>query len=77
MQKKLLCALLAIMVFSVPVFAAANFSDLPDSHWGYVSVARLVNSGTINGYQDGTFRPSGAVTRAEFVKMMCEGTVRR
>ena len=51
---------------------AADFSDLPSDHWAYSYVDSLVSAGTINGFEDGTFRPTGTVTRAEFVKMLDE-----
>lgn len=53
---------------TAPAFAS-SFSDL-NGHWGYDYVMTLVNDGTVNGYPDGTFRPDGTVTRAEFVKLI-------
>lgn len=50
--------------------SAVNFSDLAAEHWAYNNVMTLVNEGTVNGYEDGTFKPSKTVTRAEFVKMI-------
>ena len=49
---------------------AINFTDLASNHWAYKNIQTLVNEGTINGYEDGTFKPSKSVTRAEFVKML-------
>jgi len=77
MQKKLLCLILAISLFAIPAFAEVSFSDIDSSHWGYANVMKLVNDGTVKGYPDGTFKPAGQVTRAEFVKMMGEGSVKR
>lgn len=66
--------LIAAMLLSfAPSVFAADFSDLNSSHWAYTYVQTLVNDGTINGYADGTFRPEGTVTRAEFVKMIGNG----
>ena len=61
-----LLMLTGMMSFSV---LAADFADL-NGHWGYDFVMTLVNDGTVNGYPDGTFRPDGTVTRAEFVKIL-------
>ncbi len=78
MPKRILASLLAVMLLiSIPVFAEMNFSDLSKDHWAYSVVEKLVNDGTVNGFTDNTFRPSGTVTRAQFVKMMGEGTVVR
>ncbi len=78
MPKRILASLLAVMLLiSIPVFAEMNFSDLSKDHWAYQVVEKLVNDGTVNGFTDNTFRPSGTVTRAQFVKMMGEGTVMR
>ncbi|MBQ4527656.1 MAG: S-layer homology domain-containing protein [Clostridia bacterium] len=61
---------------STQVFAM-SFSDLPNDHWAISYVNTLVSDGTINGFEDGTFRPAGTVTRAEFVKMIGKGNTRR
>jgi hypothetical protein len=51
---------------------ASPFSDVPGSHWasGFITLAK--NAGIINGYPDGTFKPSNPVTYAEFAKMLVE-----
>ncbi len=72
MLKKLLSLCICTMMllsFGIGV-QAAGFSDLATNHWAYQNIMTLVEEGTINGYEDGTFRPSKTVTRAEFVKMI-------
>lgn len=69
MLKKLISCLLATMLLCSVAFAA-NFTDLSDSHWAYQYVNELVNTGVINGYEDGTFRPEANVTRAELAKLV-------
>lgn len=75
-MKKIISAMLcAAVLISSCVFASADisFSDLPADHWAYAYVAELVEGGTINGFEDGTFRPDSTVSRAEFVKMIGKG----
>ena len=50
--------------------AQTEFVDLDKSHWAYESIAAMSKSGIINGFDDKTFRPDAAVTRAEFCKML-------
>jgi mono/diheme cytochrome c family protein len=45
--------------------AAAPFSDVPASHWAAGAVSAAAKAGLFGGYDDGTFRPSGAITRGE------------
>lgn len=40
-------------------------------HWAEQEIGILVNQGIISGYSDMTFMPDKAVTRAEFIKMVC------
>lgn len=47
-----------------------NFSDFDEEHWAYDSVYNLASKGIIGGYPDNTFKPEGAITRAEFVKII-------
>ena len=45
---------------------AARFSDVNDSDWYGPAVNYLAKNGIINGYSDGTFKPTQTITRAEF-----------
>lgn len=65
----LIMSLMMIMSLCVCV-TAASFSDISADHWAYQNIKTLVDEGTINGYNDGTFKPNKSVTRAEFVKMI-------
>ena len=46
--------------------ASIDFSDIPTTYPTYKEITDLVNRGVINGYTDGTFRPTNQVNRAEF-----------
>ena len=61
---------------AMPLAANAAFPDLAADHWAYAQVERLVSEGTINGMPDGSFNPTGVVSRAEFVKMLGQSGVR-
>lgn len=39
-------------------------------HWASASISRLVQSGAIKGYADGTFKPDNNITRAEFATVL-------
>ena len=72
MVKKISAVVIALLMTASIVFAA-DFNDFDNSHWAAASVNTLVSEGTIGGYPDGTFKPDGTVTRAEFVKMLGNG----
>ena len=46
-----------------------SFSDVPEKAWYAKAVKVLASRGIINGYPDGTFKPQGEITRAEFVTL--------
>lgn len=50
--------------------ASSIFPDLPSDNEKAIGVEHLYHMGIINGYPDGTFKPLGNVTRAEFSKML-------
>jgi hypothetical protein len=47
-----------------------KFTDVPESHWAYLHITRLVFEEAITGYTDGTFKPSNNITRAEFLAVV-------
>lgn len=50
-----------------------QFNDIPAGHWATAEIAEAVSMGIIQGYPDGSFRPNGDVTRAEFATMLMRG----
>ncbi|GAB7058269.1 hypothetical protein JCM16163A_50180 [Paenibacillus sp. YK5] len=46
-----------------------SFSDI-SGHWAESQIKAAVAEGYVSGYQDGTFKPSAEITRAEFIKML-------
>ena len=52
------------------MFAGAAFTDQADIKVDSDVVDTLVSLGVVNGYDDGSFKPNGTVTRAEMAKMI-------
>ena len=44
---------------------SASFADVPDSYWAHDYIAAAAEAGWINGYNDGTFRPTRPISRVE------------
>ncbi len=72
MKKHISLALSVIMllttVLSSSVFAA--FMDVTNESKYYDAITTLSKLNVINGYEDGTFKPEGNITRAEFTKIV-------
>ena len=43
-----------------------SYSDVAQGQWFNAAVSTLSKAGIISGYPDGSFRPNGSITRAEF-----------
>jgi carboxyl-terminal processing protease len=54
----------------IPATVFASFTDVPTKHPNYKAITSLAEQKIINGYDDGTFRPSQPVTRAELLKII-------
>ncbi|MOA48678.1 Cellulosome-anchoring protein precursor [compost metagenome] len=52
---------------------SASFKDVSSSRWSASAIASLAQRGVVSGYEDGTFRPTRAVTRAELAVMLQSG----
>ena len=75
LKRALSLALASIMVLSVMVIGAgaASYDDFSDKDKivNKEAVQMLVELGVINGKDDGSYDPTGIVTRAEMAKMIC------
>lgn len=69
-----LATVLYCTIFSpvLPAYAAPKFEDLASTHWAYSSIQWAQENGIVEGYPDGTFRPSKNVSEAEFLKMFIQ-----
>ena len=43
-----------------------------ENHWAKEAIERWQDKGVVNGYEDGTFKPKQAITRAELAKIIVE-----
>lgn len=50
-------------------FSSSPFNDTKD-HWANDNIVWAFESGFVNGYEDGSFRPDNNITKAEFYKMV-------
>jgi uncharacterized protein YkwD len=62
-----ICMLLAQPTLAGAVEQAKQFSDVPSSFWAHEAIASAAESGIVNGYSDGTFKPQNSVTKAHFI----------
>ena len=53
-----------------PYDPSALFSDMPYGTWYYASVRYALSVGLVNGYTDGTFRPTASIRRSEVVTIL-------
>lgn len=68
-MKKILIVLM-ILVVVLPMTVLAGFSDVASNHWANAYITKLSDSGVINGYPDGTFKPDATLTKGAFLKLI-------
>jgi hypothetical protein len=69
--KSTICALaLTVQMAAMPLGAMAAFFADTQTNWARNAIQTLSDQGIITGYPDGSFRPEGLITRAEFSAIM-------
>lgn len=69
MKKKI--SVLVVLFLGIFGFTVSNaFSDVAPGDWYYPYVQQMVENGVMTGYPDGTFKPKGEMTRAEFASVL-------
>jgi len=48
---------------------ASSFKDVPQNHWAAGAIEAAASAGLVKGYDDGTYRPNGKLSRAEGVAL--------
>lgn len=76
MKRKVGCFFIMLLVTMnlIPVWAV-TFRDVASNHWANEYIQTLSEQKVINGYEDGTFRPEGTITRAEFLKLVMAASI--
>jgi hypothetical protein len=72
MKKTLVLAMAMALGVTASAYAANPFSDVPQGHWAYDSVAKLAASGVIDGYIDGAFDGDKLMTRYEMAQIVAK-----
>lgn len=53
--------------------SSVKFSDVPQDLWARPYIEALATRGILKGYQNGTFKPGGSITREEFAALLQKG----
>ena len=62
----------ASMVAGVGVGTVSAAFEDTQGHWGQAAIDRWKDHGIANGYENGPFRPDGAMTRAEVATLLAD-----
>lgn len=67
---QILLTILLQSIYPTMSHASEIFKDVSIGSWYYEDVFKLSQSGIVNGYPDGTFRPDASITNAEVLKIL-------
>lgn len=70
MRRPLIALALALSLLVLPVQAAADYPDLPASHWAYTDMTQAAALGLIRGMEDGRMAPDETLTWGQFLVML-------
>lgn len=75
MNVKKLCAVTVLTcmlsgITAPAAWAAVQYPDVDATTVTGQAIVKMTEAGVVGGYEDGTFRPDGSLTRAEFVKIV-------
>ena len=70
-SKNLACIAALCISLTLPNIAySASFADLENANWARPAIEEMSKLGFVGGYEDGTFRPSKEITRAELLTII-------
>jgi len=72
MTKETIMKYLLLALTLIPSLSFADFTDVNSNHPAFLAVNYLQDQGIVEGYADGTFKPSEGLNRAEFTKIIME-----
>lgn len=74
LRKKTKAILNLTMIFLLLIGTTLQAEELKDinGHWAELSLARGIELGWINGYEDKTIRPENTISRAQYISLMMQ-----
>lgn len=66
MTRAEVAAMFVRLMEKAPDASVVSFNDVAPGAWYYDYIAKAEAAGILKGYEDGSFRPQGEITRAEF-----------
>lgn len=69
MTRAEVAAMFVRLMEKAPDGSAVSFKDVAPGAWYYDYIAKAEAAGILKGYEDGSFRPEGEITRAEFASI--------
>ena len=70
MKIKILVSFLGFILLGTVSAQVLGFPDVSENQWYYKYVMQIKDWNVVNGNDDGTFKPSANINRAEFSKML-------
>jgi len=67
-MKKGFVMVLAVLFLLPATGFAQIFKDVPENHWAYDAINKVVNAGVLSGYPDATFKGKKTLNRYQFAK---------
>ena len=62
---------LGLCALTIPASAAAAFTDVPSTYWGYSYITKAANNGLVSGIGNNQYGPDQKLSNAQFVTMVC------
>ena len=62
---------LGLCALTIPASAAATFTDVPSTYWGYSYITKAANNGLVSGIGNNQYGPEQKLSNAQFVTMVC------
>lgn len=70
LKTKIICFILIISIICMNAITIVAFTDVNNELVFYEAIEALSALGILKGYEDGTFKPEGTITRAEFAAVI-------
>ena len=69
--QRVLALALGVSALAIPASAAATFTDVPSTYWGYSYITEAASKGLVSGIGNNKYGPEDTLSNAQFITMVC------